>query len=233
MPAGLNLEQQSRLPNRVVTVDEGSGAMGRAVAAAVSTQADWIWFIDRSIAPSPDALRELVRRADDAVELNQPVLLVSKVVRADARLDLDTAPWPRMLARELSLLGAQHRLVALRAARYGSLLVSRTAVEQHGPPRADFAGAGDDLEWTGRILRDEPGYLVPQSVVARMAPLDVDSLEYTRNRLRILRSDVWQGQERVWFAYMLLSDVLGGIVRRPTRLPGILRALISRARAPG
>jgi hypothetical protein len=42
--------------------------------------------------------------------------------------------------------------------------VRRDAVERHGPPRPGFWIWSDDIDFFGRILRDEHGYLVPESV---------------------------------------------------------------------
>jgi GT2 family glycosyltransferase len=185
------------------------------------------------VAPAATALEELLSPLGALGALGDPPLLSGKVVGPDGRLDGALAPWPRLLARELAITGAEHRLAALRAARYGSLLVHRRAVEEHGPPRADFAGAGDDLEWTGRILRDHPGYLVPRSVAVRSGgSATPDVTAFTRNRVRILRGDGWQGQEKAWFAFLLAQDAARELSARPARAPRLLRAVGRGLRGP-
>lgn len=193
-----------------------------AVSAGVDSGAAWLWLLDTDLAPRVDALERLLGAAAEAGDdLPEPALLVSKVVREDGTLDPDRAPWPPLLDREAVIAAARHRLVSLRLARFGSLLVSREAVLRHGPPRADLEGGAADLEWTARILRDERGYLAPRSVAVRRSPPTGLRGAEVRDRLKMVRSDAWVAQEPVWFAFMLAVDVLraagGGLSSRRRR----------------
>lgn len=200
--------------------------------AAAATGATWLWLVDARVRPEPAALEELLAPLPSAGALGDPVLFAGKVVGADGRLDRDAPPWPRLLARELAMAGADHHLAALRAARYGSLLVHRRAVEQHGPPRPEFAGAGDDLEWTGRVLRDVPGYLAPRSIAVRERDGQPDPVAFTANRVRILRGDGWRGQEKAWFGFLFAQDLSQRISARPSEAPRLVRALGRGLRSP-
>lgn len=181
--------------------------------------------MDAHATPARDALAELLAPLTDAAPLADPVLISSKVVTRDGRLDDVAPPWPRLLAREQAIAGAERRLAALRAARYGSLLVHRRAVERHGVPRPDFAGAGDDLEWTARVLRDEPGFLAPRSVAVRTGGGRPDAAAFVRNRVRILRGDGWRGQEKAWFAFLFAQDLSRELSARPAAAPAVVRAI--------
>ncbi len=232
-PAGVDLSAQTRAPDAVVAIPMDRTALSQAVAAAAGAgDATWLWLLDAGVDPAPDALQELLEPLGELAALGDPPLLAGKVTGGDGHLDRSLPPWPRLLAREVAITGAEHRLAALRAARYGSLLVDRRAVQRHGPPRVDFAGAGDDLEWTGRILRDDPGFLVPRSVAVRRCDPATDAAAFTRNRVRILRGEGWQGQEKAWFAFLLAQDTAGALVARPARLAGLLGAVVAGLRAP-
>jgi len=233
-PPSVNLDAQSRPPDAGVAVVPGPNGLSQAVATAAAGGATWLWLVDQDVAPEPTALEALLALLPVLGELGDPPLLAGKVVGADGRLDRVRPPWPRLLAREVAIIGAEHRVAALRAARYGSLLVHVRAVRRHGPPRVDFAGAGDDLEWTGRILRDEPGYLVPHSVAVRRAdPTGAgDGAMLMRNRVRILRGDGWGGQEKAWFAFLAAQDAARELTQRPAAAPGLLRAVGRGLRAP-
>jgi len=74
--------------------------------------------------------------------------------------------WPRVLDKAAAIAAAARGLVALRAAPSGALLVARAAVERGGlPPHG-----GSVLAWTARLLRDEPGLLVPGAVAEQAGP---------------------------------------------------------------
>lgn len=231
VPEGLDLAAQTRRVDGLVQMGSGSGKFAHAVMAAADTGTEWIWLLAPGVAPAPDALERLLSPLG-MPSLGRPALLASKVVRPDGHLETDGQPWPRMLAREQSLTGAAHRLVALRAVRYGSILVSRSAIERHGAPRADLAERADDLEWTGRVLRDGAGFLVPQSLVTRAGHLQIDCADDLWGRSRILRGDGWAGQERVWFAYRLVADFLTSSLRHPAMAPRLVRALAGGLASP-
>jgi len=225
VPVEIRLDTQTRGPDDTVEVGPGRAGLADAVRAAAATGATWLWLVDARVRPDPAALEELLAPLPSAGALGDPVLFAGKVVGADGRLDSDAPPWLRLAARELAMAGADHRLAALRAARYGSLLVHRRAVQRHGAPRPEFADAGDDLEWTGRLLRDEPGYLAPRSVAVRERGGRPDPHAFARNRVRILRGDAWRGHEKAWFAFHFAQDLLGQISARPAEAPRLLRAL--------
>jgi GT2 family glycosyltransferase len=46
----------------------------------------------------------------------------------------------------------------------------RRAIDRFGLPLEHYFIWGDDVEFTARILRDEPGYLVPDSIVYHWTP---------------------------------------------------------------
>jgi hypothetical protein len=207
------VDGQRRPPEHVVLL--GDDGIREAVASAVATGASWLWLLDGSVAPAPDTLARLLAPLEQAAALGDPILLSSMVVTPGGELDTAAPPWPRLFWRENAILGAEHRLAALRAAHWGSLLVHSRALDLYGPPLAKFAGAGDDLEWTGRMLRETPGYIVPESIAVRERPVGISAAADARSRVRILCGDGWHGTDRLWFAFALLRDVSAQAVARP------------------
>jgi len=196
-------------------------------ALLAAADADWLWLVRGDTVPAAGALSELRRVAEGVPGLRPPALLASKVIGVDGRLDPGSAPWPPLHDRAGAMNAAEHRLAAVRIARWGSLLVRGDVLRRHAPPREDLAAA-DDLEWTGRLLREEPGYVVPTSLATR-APSARPS------RLATLRAaasrDAWDTQERLWLVYASLlegsrpspSRNARTIVDRLSRLPRLVR----------
>lgn len=212
------VEGQSRPADRVISHE---GTWHDAVLAAGTQAADWLWLVEGGVVPEPSALAELLAPLAADGDLPAPALLSSKVLGPSGDMDEALAPWPPLLDRDVAIAAARHRLASLRMARWGSLLVRADAAEAHGPPRSAFSGGADDLEWTVRILRDAPGYLVPKSVARtpRRSPGLIGRPREVRDRLRMLRGPGWVAQEPVWFAFMLMADLAQGAARRAGPAP--------------
>lgn len=186
-------------------------AGGRAALARAPT---WLWLLDGTATPRPDALERLLdwARADGPLPL--PVLLASRVTLPDGGLDEGAAPWPTVSNVELAIDAYEHGCVSIRTARHGSLLVAREAIERHGLPRLDYAAAGDDVEWTARLLRRDKGLYVPASEVVRDATardsgwLGDGRLEL-RNRAAMLVRGPLEARERLWLGLELGDRALG------------------------
>ncbi len=185
---------------RVVAVPAPSTALERQVVApdavigydqfvtGIGDEFDWVWLLDGSAVPALDALAQLLE-AEAAATTLRPALLASTVV--DNRGE-HSAPWYRRRATAQALEAFAHRLLPIRAAPGASLLVRRDAVARIGPPLARIPTQVRYLEWTGRLLREHAGYLVPASVVVgklhdELAP---------RTLLPLLRSPAWSWAER-------------------------------------
>lgn len=201
------------IPHAVV---EAAGTWHDALSAATVDDVEWLWLVEGDAVPEAAALEALLAVAADHGDLPPPALVAGRVLAADGRIDPGGAPWIPLLDRVTVIDAARRRLVSLRLARWGSLLVHRDVLARHGLPRADFAGGGDDLEWTARILREEPGYLAPRSVSRRAAPprRPIGGGAEVRNRARMVRTGAWTGPEPVWFAFMLLVDLARAARRR-------------------
>jgi len=236
---------QTRSPDELRLLGEDSPDRAHAFARALSPDdagpADWWWLLDGAAIPETYALERLIEPLHRLGPLPSPVLLTSKVVSSGGKLDPERAPWPRLLQKEVSLDACQRHLLSVRAARHGSLLVADRALRRHGPPRADYVDDGEDLEWTARMLRGgESGYLVPASVAVR-APrpaTDSDRGCHRRrdrgNRLNMLRGSAWDGEEKLWFGFLLAQDIARDLRSdpRPTSVWGLAKALGAGMRLP-
>ncbi len=191
-------------------VREVSSAGGRAAAMAQgieqSAPAEWLWLLEPGTVPASDALERLLNPLEG---LPPPVLLAGKVVDANGDLHPTSAPAPRAADQGLMIRAARHRLVALRSARYGSLLVRRAAVTAAGPPRERRFGEEGDVEWTARLLKAGVGYLVPGSVAVRRAPGGLAGSRPLRERLAMMGPDAWTRDERLWLGIGLATDLAG------------------------
>ena len=204
------LERQSRPPDGVVCVERPAGSR-----EARAGDFAWLWLLDEGTAPEPDALERLLDALDDLGPLPMPVLLASQVVGPDGSVDRRSLPVPAV-ARELVVGAVGRRLLAIRAARRGSILVARGGIERCGLPRPDRPG--DDLVWTARLLRRDPGLLVPASLVRRGSVDRAAALVSPAGWARLLFGGALRPGEKPWFAFRLaeeaLAEIRGGASRR-------------------
>ena len=161
------LAAQERAPDAVLVSEP---VLTTGLQDGLGAGSDWIWVVDGSALPRPEALARLVDRAADPGDLPGPDLLSSAVLAADGSVAEQHAPWFRRGATDLALRAALVRLLPVRATGAGSLLVRADAVRAAAPPLADLDGRGAALEWTGRLLRRCAGYLVPASVAHAARP---------------------------------------------------------------
>lgn len=156
---------------QLVSLPRNVGAAGGFRAAlhdAFETDADHVWMMDDDVLPDRDALERLLA-ADETLAGQgvRPSYLVSRARGRSGALtdvpDLDRRAnaigfqnWPLLL---------DHGMVPTRGATFVSILLPRATVEEHGLPLADMFMWGEDREYTVRISRERPGFLVGGSTV--------------------------------------------------------------------
>jgi hypothetical protein len=197
------LERQRRAPDAVAPAGSWGG----------DERCEWLWLLDGSAVPEPGALEALLGALEGLdAPLPEPVLLASKVVGPDGSPHPAGVPVPAV-SGDLAVAAVRRRLLAIRAARPGSLLVHRGGVERCGPP----PGGGDDLVWSARVLRKRFGALVPGSVAVRAAPGEPGGVS-ARGWLQLLLGDALTPREKPWFTFRLAEDAWaearGGAGRR-------------------
>ena len=196
------LDAQELPPDRVLTAP--------VQHAPASREWDWLWLVEASVAPEPGALRELLAAAhgDDAAE--DPVLLAGRVATPGGPLHPASLPVVEVLNADAVLAALDRRLLALRVARPGSVLVHRKAFDAHGPPEPAPLGF---FSWTARVLRSERGLLVPSSVAIRHAEAGPAPHAELTARLRLLRSEAFAPRERPWFAFQQATEAVRAVRR--------------------
>lgn len=150
----------------------GAGALERALAAqdrpadaavrardvSAAESSGWVWFLDGTAVPRPDALAALLAAAERLESVSAPAVLASRVVAAGGALAPGHVPLSPQAQTQVAVRTAALRVLPIRAATGGSLLVRADALAQ-------LAGRdGAAMLWTARLLRAHAGFLVPDSV---------------------------------------------------------------------
>jgi rhamnopyranosyl-N-acetylglucosaminyl-diphospho-decaprenol beta-1,3/1,4-galactofuranosyltransferase len=201
----------------VLRLDRNEGSSGgfhEGMAEAVRRGVDWLWVMDDDTIPQPPALERLLAARDRLDGLPDPVILASKVLWTDGRVHPMNPPWPNPGDINVYLEALERGVVPIRANTFPSMLIRRDAVERHGPPRKGFWIWADDMDFTLRILRDEPGYVVPESVAIHKTkvahyPWDGGERFYyaVRNGLFILRGETLRPREKLRWGLMVVGQI--------------------------
>jgi dTDP-4-dehydrorhamnose reductase len=157
-----------------------SGGFSQAMRIGYECGDDLLWVMDDDVIPASDALEQLLI-ADGhlrSAQIEAP-FVISTAWTPDG--ELTNVPhieykrrnkiyypvWPTFLSEGM---------VPIRRATFVSILLKRTILEEHGLPLADMFMWSEDTEFTLRLTRKEPGYLVGKSRVVhiRSAPGALD-----------------------------------------------------------
>jgi rhamnopyranosyl-N-acetylglucosaminyl-diphospho-decaprenol beta-1,3/1,4-galactofuranosyltransferase len=186
------------------TNEGSSGGFHEGIKWVVANGYGWIWMMDDDTIPATDALGRLLDARERMDGLPEPLLLASKVLWTDGNVHPMNPPGTSLLDMDVYLNAIERGLLPLRWNTFPSLLVKREAVERHGLPRKHFFIWGDDLDFTARILRHEPGYLVLDSVAEHRTPTPHKPSEggerfyyAIRNALFTMRGPALRPKERV------------------------------------
>lgn len=136
----------------------GAGGFQQGVRLAAEQGFDYIWLMDDDSMPEPDALEKLL---DAAGTLGDFGFLSGKTLWTDGTVC-------RMnVQRDLAMGNIRdfsQPVIPCGAATFVSLLVPARVVVDVGLPIAEFFIWADDLEYTRRISRKYPCYVVTDSV---------------------------------------------------------------------
>lgn len=238
LAGGLPRDQTAEV--RPFAPGQRESALGAALRAGGSAGCRWLWLLDGGAVPRADALEALLA-ASTAVPVPAPLLLASKVVDPQGRLHPDSTPRHEVFEKEHSIDAVERRLVQLRTAAPGSVLVDAEVAGRFGSPRQDLPPALEMHEWSARVLRrwTDTGYLVPASLAVKSAPPREATARDWLARVRILASRGWSPTEKLWETFLVGRDLAGALARdqgrngvgapgfspsrRPRRMIGITR----------
>ena len=192
-----------------------AGGFSKGFERALESRLEYVWTLDDDCVPEPDALKMLLRTLVSFPTASRPSLLSSYVVWKDDTPHPMNRPVFGISWRQRGRWARRDGLASVRATSFVSTLISLKSIARHGLPWAAYYFWNDDVEYTGRLLRDEQGYAVPNSKVRHLSsrpyvPLDDSSGRYfyeVRNKLWMVRfSNAWTFPERIgWGGYLCLS----------------------------
>ncbi len=221
-----------------------AGGFGGAAAWAVERDFDWVWLLDNDSIPAPDALAELLYAYGRFPAHRRPLLLASKVVWTDGSILPLNVPIFKRKELDSFYFAAEHGTLSLRAAPYAGLLIHHSLIAQCGLPIQEYFLWNDDIEWTGRLLHDHFGVLVPTSVLCHKTSGNPTTTAHLgprfffeiRNKIWMLRgSDAFRPMEKTRFAITLGVDIARFFryERRPLKaLAIVLQGLVAGLRTP-
>jgi dTDP-4-dehydrorhamnose reductase len=148
-----------------------AGGFNLAMHYAYQEGADYIWLMDDDVIPEEDALLRLLE-ANSTLHSRKisPPFLISNARSPDGlptnTPEIDNtlsaiaySTWPLLLDK---------CMVPVNRATFVSILLPRETIKQYGLPIADFFIWGEDVEFTLRITRNGPGYIVGDSRVVHV-----------------------------------------------------------------
>jgi len=178
----------------------GAGGFQHGVRSAVQRGYDYIWIMDDDSMPEPHALEALLKAAQTVGEFGY---LSGKTLWTDGslcRMNVQRDPGMKNIA------DFSRPLIPSGAATFVSLLLPARVVREVGLPIGEFFIWADDLEYTRRISRRYPCYVVTDSVTTHMCqtnnggniatdiPERIDRYRYAyRNEVYIYRREGARG----------------------------------------
>lgn len=166
-----------------------SGGYNAGFRLAYREGAEFIWAMDDDVIPTEDALEKLVAGDEFLARTGvaHPFVLSTAWTETGAITNvpkIDTRPvaqgyeaWPMYL---------QHKMVPVTRATFVSILLPRSTIARFGLPLAPMFIWGEDSEYTMRITKDSPGFLIAESRVAHLRALSgAVSILTETNKVRI------------------------------------------------
>jgi rhamnopyranosyl-N-acetylglucosaminyl-diphospho-decaprenol beta-1,3/1,4-galactofuranosyltransferase len=235
---------RERFPSALVrTLPSNRGAAGGFAAGLAwghERGHDWLWCLDDDTIAAPDALERLLDAAARAPG-RRPLLLCSRVDWTDGEMHPMNRPVVRWRWSAEFGLGASEGLVLIRSGTWVSALFARECVDRFGLPPEHYFLWTEDVEYTTRVLRDDLGYLVPDSRVEHRTKTTATALDDTstrfyfhvRNYLLFLRGSGLRGAERLNALRFYVATLARYLARRrfrPAAAAVVLRGLRDGAR---
>lgn len=195
----------------------GAGGFHFGIRCAALVGYESLWIMDDDTVPSPTALEKLLEAGQSLPGYGY---LSSKALWTDGSIcrmnvQRDT--------RMHSLTDISGGPIASGAATFVSLLLPVRVVREVGLPISAFFIWADDLEYTRRISREYPCYVVPESVVEHRCPTNNGGNISTDTEDRIDRYRYAYRNE----VYLYRREGLRGVAHLLLRTPlHILRVLL-------
>ena len=140
----------------------GAGGFAFGIRAAAELGCEAVWIMDDDTLPQPDALAELL--AADATHGADYGWLSSRALAPDGT-DQPMNLQRKTMYKDIDGFGTGTGEIPAVMASFVSLFLRTETVRRFGLPIAEFFIWSDDWEYTRRISRERPCYVVPASRV--------------------------------------------------------------------
>jgi GT2 family glycosyltransferase len=199
----------------------GAGGFNAGLRLAYKQDTDFIWVMDDDVFPDPDALEKLLAASDLLAARGIPSAYLVSSVRSsegevtnvpaiDQRKNKDGYQnWPFLL---------QFGLIPINRGTFTSILLARAQLAEHGLPIRQMFIWGEDTDYTMRITKKHPGYIVGASravhgrTVAGVARIETEAnptrIQY--HRLRV-RNEMYISRQHYSLLRTLARQVLTGL----------------------
>ena len=184
----------------------GAGGFERGIRVAAKGVYDYIWIMDDDTIPTETALKELL---DASSVIKKHGFLSSLALWTDGSICTMNVQ-RKDIMRKLNLSEFKKELIPVEYATFVSLLVPMSVVKKVGAPIGEFFIWGDDWEYTRRISKKFPSYVVTASKVIHKASTNIGC---------DISNDVPERIQRYKYgfrndAYIARQDGLKGIIYR-------------------
>ncbi|WP_253273111.1 glycosyltransferase family 2 protein [Halomonas sp. PR-M31] len=231
---------ETKYPNlKVYVLSHNIGASGGFNAGfrlAYENGADFIWIMDDDVIPEPNALQNLLdaEKKLNIKKVNYSYLLSSAFTEngyvtntpglSSKKNNIGYLEWPEMI---------EFGMVPIWRATFVSILLPRATLTEHGLPIASMFIWGEDSEYTLRVTRNSPGFLVGNSKVLHLrqedGPISILS-EKNLGRMKyhkyFMRNKIFISRKYSLHHRQLISDIYS-VVRLFFKL--LIRKEISKA----
>jgi rhamnopyranosyl-N-acetylglucosaminyl-diphospho-decaprenol beta-1,3/1,4-galactofuranosyltransferase len=196
----------------------GSGGFYHGIDAANKSDYDWVWILDDDTIPEKDAAEKILE-AEEALTIKKvnPSILCSKVNWIDNSLHPMNLPTIDKRDWELLSTGIEFGLMPIRSTSFVSVFIKGDVIREYGLPIKEYFIWNDDVEYTARILKDNPGFFVNNSVVLHKTKLKYTPLEEAgerffyevRNKIWMITStNSWTRYEKLRFVLIILRNIV-------------------------
>ena len=184
----------------------GAGGFERGIREAAKGAYDYIWIMDDDTIPTETALQELLNAGSG---FKKHGFLSSLALWTDGSICTMNVQ-RKDIMRKLRLHEFDKKLIPVEYATFVSLFVPMPVVREVGAPIGEFFIWGDDWEYTRRISKKYPSYVVTDSKVIHKTGTNIgcDISNDTSERIQRYRYGFRND------AYIGKQDGLKGIVYR-------------------
>ena len=195
----------------------GAGGFQYGIKIAAQSGYEYIWVMDDDCIPTETALEVLMDH--DKKLMGKYGFLSSKVLWKDMSLCYMNIQ-RETVTRNLKKL--DNKLIQVSMASFVSLFIKTSVVKEVGLPIKEFFIWTDDWEYTRRISRKYPSYVVTDSVVVHKSASNIGANIYSDSYERISRYNYLYRNDVYLYKREGLKGILYEIVRLSSNLVKVL-----------